>query len=84
MARLFGAAVVATVVAWLSVDVIPGRFGFIVGGIVFVGMFVPASFLVRYWNEEDYRLMTMITDRLGPAGRTLMRGLAMLHGPAKA
>ena len=84
MARLFGAAVVATAVAWLSVDVIPGRFGFIVGGIVFVGMFVPASFLVRYWNEEDYRLMTMITDRLGPPGRTLMRGLAMLHGPAKA
>jgi hypothetical protein len=62
--------------------VIPSRFGFIVGGLVFVAMFVPASFLVRYWSDEDYRLMTMITDRLGPAGRTLMRGLNILHGPA--
>jgi O-antigen/teichoic acid export membrane protein len=84
MARLFGAAVVTTAVAWLTVAVIPSRFGFIVGGVVFVGMFVPASFLVRYWNDEDYRLMTMITDRLGPPGRTLMRGLNLLHGPAKA
>jgi hypothetical protein len=72
-------------VAWLSIAVIPSRFGFIVGGVVFMGIFVPASFLVRYWSEEDYRLMTMITNRLGPPGRTLMRGLNILHGPtAKA
>jgi O-antigen/teichoic acid export membrane protein len=85
MARLFAAALVATGVAWLCVEVIPGRFGFIAGGIVFVGIFVPASFLVRYWSEEDYQLMAMITDRLGPPGRTLMRSLNSLHGPpAKA
>lgn len=82
MARLFAAALVATAMAWLSVAVIPSRFGFIVGGLVFVGIFVPASFVVGYWNEEDYQVMTMITDRLGPPGRTLMRGLTSLHGPA--
>ena len=82
MARLFAAATVATAVAWLSVAVIPSRFGFIVGGVVFMAIYVPASFLVRYWSDDDYRLMTMITDRLGPPGRTLMRGLNTLHGPA--
>jgi len=82
MTRLFAAAMVATLVAWLSIAVIPSRFGFIIGGLVFVGIFVPASFVVRYWSEEDYQLMTMITDRLGPPGRTLMRGLSSLHGTA--
>jgi hypothetical protein len=73
---------VATVLAWLSVAVIPSRFGFIAGGLVFVGIFIPASFLVRYWNEEDFQLMAAITNRLGPPGRTLMRGLNSLHGAA--
>jgi O-antigen/teichoic acid export membrane protein len=82
MARLFVAALVATVAAWLSVDVIPSRFGFIAGGLVFVGIFAPASFIVRYWSEADCQLMTMITNRLGPPGRTLMRGLTSLHGTA--
>nr|WP_225737547.1 oligosaccharide flippase family protein [Dyella acidiphila] len=82
MARLFAAALVATAVAWLSVAVIPSRFGFIVGGLIFVGLFVPASFVVRYWTEEDYLLMARITDRLGPPGRTLMRRLNSLHGVA--
>jgi hypothetical protein len=85
MARLFGAATVATAVAWLCVAIIPSRFGFIVGGLVFMGIFVPASFLVRYWTDDDYRFMTVITDRLGPLGRALMRVLNTLHGPvAKA
>lgn len=82
MARLFAAATVATALAWLSVAVIPSRFGFIAGGLVFVGIFIPASFLVRYWNEEDFQLMAAITNRLGPPGRTLMRGLNSLHGAA--
>lgn len=82
MARLFVAAAAATAVAWLSVVVIPSRFGFIAGGLVFVGIFIPASFLVRYWNEEDFQLMAAITNRLGPPGRTLMRGLNSLHGAA--
>ncbi|WP_233842634.1 oligosaccharide flippase family protein [Dyella sp. 2HG41-7] len=80
MARLFAAALVATATAWLVVDVIHSRFGFIAGGLIFVGIFLPASFLVRYWSDEDYELMTMVTNRLGPAGRTLMRGLSSLHG----
>lgn len=82
MVRLFAAALVATAVAWLSIAVIPSRFGFIVGGLVFVGIFAPASFMVRYWSDEDCQLMTMITNRLGPPGRTLMRGLTSLHGTA--
>lgn len=82
MARLFAAATVTTGVAWLSIAAIHSRFGFIVGALLFVGIFVPASFVVRYWSEEDYELMTMITNRLGPAGRTLMRGLNSLHGTA--
>jgi hypothetical protein len=47
-----------------------------------VGIFAPASFMVRYWSEEDCQLMTLITNRLGPPGRTLMRGLTSLHGTA--
>ncbi|GAB2578924.1 oligosaccharide flippase family protein [Dyella jejuensis] len=82
MARLFGIATAATASAWLCVAMIPSRFGFLAGGMVFLAIFVPASFLVRYWSDDDYRLMTMITDRLGPPGRTLMRGLSILHGPA--
>jgi O-antigen/teichoic acid export membrane protein len=82
MARLFAAALLATAVAWLSVAVIPSRFGFIAGGLIFVAIFAPASFVVRYWSDEDCQLMTMITNRLGPPGRTLMRGLTSLHGTA--
>jgi hypothetical protein len=44
-------------------------------------VFVPASFLVRYWSEEDFRLMGMITGKLGPLGRILMRVLGYLRGP---
>jgi O-antigen/teichoic acid export membrane protein len=82
MTRLFAAGVLATAIAWLSIAIIPSRFGFIVGGAIFLAVFLPASFLVRYWSDDDYRLMTIITDRLGPPGRTLMRGLHILHGRA--
>lgn len=85
MARLFGVGLVATGVAWLVTAVLPSHYGFIAGGLVFVAIYVPASVLVRYWSDEDYRLMTIITDRLGLPGRMLMRGLNLLQGPiAKA
>ena len=85
MARLLAVAVAATAIAWLTVVVLHSRFGFIAAGMVFVVVFLPASFLVRYWSDDDYALMTVITNRLGPPGRMLMRGLGALQGaPAKA
>jgi O-antigen/teichoic acid export membrane protein len=85
MARLFGVGIVATAVAWLVILAIPGRYGFIPGSMVFVAIYVPASVLVGYWNSEDYRLMTLITDRLGSPGRLLMRGMkALQRSPVKA
>lgn len=84
MARLLGAAVVATALAWLTTDLLSSRFGFVAGGMVFIAIFMPASFLVRYWSKDDYQLMSLIITRLGPPGRMLMRGLNMLQGtPAK-
>lgn len=85
MARLLGVALVATAIAWLATGLVPGRFGFVAGGVAFVAVFLPASFLVRYWSEDDYQLMTAISHRLGPPGRALIRALGMLQGtPAKA
>lgn len=85
MARLLAVAVVATTIAWLTIVLLHSRFGFIVAGMVFVVVFLPASFLVRYWSDDDYALMTVITNHLGPPGRMLMRGLGALQGtPAKA
>jgi hypothetical protein len=49
---------------------------------VFVLLFLPASFVVRYWSDDDYELMGAIIQRLGPAGRMLMRGLGSLQGLA--
>jgi O-antigen/teichoic acid export membrane protein len=81
MARLFGVGLVATSVAWLVTEVLPSHYGFVAGGLVFVAIYVPASVLVRYWSDEDYRLMTIVTNRLGLPGRMLMRGLNLLQGP---
>jgi O-antigen/teichoic acid export membrane protein len=41
---------------------------------------VPASVLVRYWGEDDYRLLAAIANRFGAPGRLLGRGLSNLHG----
>lgn len=79
MARLFAVGAVATAVAWLVTRAIPSRWGFLVGAALFVLIYVPASILVRYWSNEDFRLMTMITNRLGPLGRCLMRCLSRLQ-----
>ena len=81
MARLFCVGVAAAAAAWLVTAVLPGRYGFLVGALVFVAMYVPSSILVHYWTDDDYRLMTAITSRLGPGGRMLMRLLNGLHRP---
>jgi O-antigen/teichoic acid export membrane protein len=81
MMRLLVVGLVATGAGWLVADVTPGHFAFITGAIAFVAVFLPASFLVRYWNEEDFRLMGMITDKLGPLGRVAKRVLVVLQGP---
>lgn len=81
MSRLFVVALVATGAGWLVADVTPGHFAFLTGAVAFTAVFLPASFLVRYWSEEDYRLMGMITDKLGPLGRVAKRVLAVLQGP---
>ena len=84
MARLSGVAAVATAIAWAITAWLHSRFGFIAGGMIFVAIFLPSSFLVRYWSDDDYQLMTVISSRLGPPGRMLMRGLAVLQrAPAK-
>lgn len=81
MMRLLVVGLVATSAGWLVAVVTPGHFAFITGAVAFVAVFLPASFLVRYWSEEDFRLMGMITDKLGPVGRVAKRVLVMLQGP---
>ena len=83
MSRLLAVALLATGVAWLAGEAIPGRFGFVVGGAVFTLVYVPASVLVRYWNNDDMLMIGAITRRLGPPGRWLMAVLKMLQGPAR-
>ena len=79
MMRLFGVGIIATAAAWLVPFVLPGRYGFVAGATVFVAVYAPASILVRYWNDEDYHLMTIVANRLGPPGRAVMRALNGLH-----
>lgn len=83
MARLFVVALVATGAGWLVADITPGHLAFVTGSIVFTVVFLPASFFVRYWSEEDYRLMGMITDKLGPVGGVAKRVLGVLQGPVQ-
>jgi O-antigen/teichoic acid export membrane protein len=80
MARLFGVGIVATAVALTVTASIPSLWGFLLGGTIFVGIFVPASVLVRYWGDDDYRLLASIANRFGAPGRIVMRGLNSLHG----
>ncbi|WP_426703012.1 oligosaccharide flippase family protein [Rhodanobacter sp. Col0626] len=79
MSRLFAVGVVATASAWLLTINIPSRWGFVAGVALFVLIYLPGSVLVRYWSAEDFRLMGMIGNRLGPPGRLLMRGLGRLQ-----
>lgn len=83
MARLLVVGLVATGAGWLVAELTPGHLAFVTGSIMFTVVFVPASFLVRYWSEEDYRLMGMITDKLGPLGRVAKRVLGVLQGPVE-
>ncbi|HET6554399.1 MAG TPA: oligosaccharide flippase family protein [Dyella sp.] len=80
MARLLGVGIVATLAAWMVTSTVPSLWGFIPSGLVFVGIFVPASVLVRYWGEDDFRLLAAIAQRFGPPGRLLLRGLHSLQG----
>ncbi len=79
MARLAVVAVLSTALGVAVVEVVPGHFGFVVGALVFVAVFLPCSILVRYWNEDDLRLIGGIAGRLGAPGRMLMRGLSSLQ-----
>lgn len=81
MAKLLVVGVVSTAAGWLVADITPGHFAFLTGAVMFTAVFVPASFLVRYWNEEDFQLMGMISDKLGPVGRVAKRVLVVLQGP---
>jgi len=81
MMRLLVVGLLATAAGWLVAAITPGHFAFVTGAIMFIAVFLPASFLVRYWSEEDFRLMGMITDKLGPVGRVAKRVLAVLQGP---
>lgn len=85
MTRLLSVAIIATVGAWLTVDLLHSRFGFLLGGVLFLAIFLPGSFLVRYWSDRDYLLLAVITDRLGPPGRMVMRMANTLQrSPAKS
>jgi O-antigen/teichoic acid export membrane protein len=81
MLRLLGVGTLATAVAWLATELLPGRFAFVAGALVFSALFLPASFLVRFWSVDDFQLMAMITRRFGAPGRMLLRGLHVLQGP---
>lgn len=83
MARLFAVGLLATGAGWLVANVTPGHFAFLAGAVVFSAVFLPASFLVRYWSDADYRLMGMITDKLGPVGRVAKRVIGVLQGPVE-
>lgn len=79
MSRLLVVGIASTIAAWLITEAIPSRWGFVAGAAAFVLIYVPASILVRYWSDEDFRLMTMITNRLGPVGRGMMNCLDRLR-----
>ena len=79
MTRLFAVGILTTAAAWLSTAWLPVHYGFVLGAIVFIALYVPASILVNYWTDEDYRLMGLITARLGSPGRMLMRTLNSLR-----
>ncbi|MBB3228571.1 O-antigen/teichoic acid export membrane protein [Luteibacter sp. Sphag1AF] len=80
MLKLTVIALVATGLGWWVTDVIPGRYAFLVGSVLFTVIFLPASVVMRYWNDDDYRLIGAIAERLGAPGRWLMRGLAPWQG----
>lgn len=79
MSRLGIVGVVATMVAWLVMEVVPGRYTFILAAVAFLCVYVPAGVLVRYWTDEDYSLLGSLADRLGRPGRLFMRGLQTLR-----
>ncbi len=84
MLRLFLVGVVATAVAWLVRDVVPGRYAFVAGGMAFLAIYVPAGVLVRYWTDDDFALLNAIAERLGAPGRLVIRGLRVLRVMAAA
>lgn len=75
MMRLLGAGMIATALAWLTTTATSSPYGFIPGSAVFILIYVPASVLVHYWTAQDFQLMAVLTSRLGPPGRLLMRSL---------
>lgn len=79
MTRLFGVGMIATALAWLTTTTISSPYGFIPGSAVFILVYVPASVMVHYWTAQDFQLMAVLTSRLGPPGRLLMRSLNFLQ-----
>lgn len=73
MVRLFGVGLLATAAAWAATYATPSRWGFLLGCLAFVLVYVPGSAWVRYWSASDLQLMASIARRLGPPGRALSR-----------
>jgi len=80
MIRLLGVGALATGVAWMAARVVPGHYGFLLGTLVFLLVFLPGSVLIRYWGDDDYEFIASIARRLGPVGRVLERWLHSLQG----
>lgn len=84
MLRLFAVGLVATGVAWLVVRMLPGHYGFIPASLVFMAAYLPGSVLMQYWTAEDYRLMSLIANRLGRPGQRFARVLDGFHAKASS
>nr|WP_243853044.1 oligosaccharide flippase family protein [Luteibacter anthropi] len=78
MARLFVVGLTATAAAWIATEAVPSRWGFLIGAMVFLMVYLPGSALVRYWTRDDLQLMEGLGRRLGTPGRVLLRVLAVV------
>ena len=70
MSRVLISAVYAGVAAQLFEIVVPGRYSFIVAGVIFFVVYVAESVVLGAWKQSDFDLIAEVLSQFGGRGRS--------------
>lgn len=76
MARVLAAAVIADLCAQAVAWLLPGRWSFVLAGVVFVALFAAQSVWLAAWTQRDFDTVVSVLNRLGVRGQRCATWLA--------
>jgi peptidoglycan/xylan/chitin deacetylase (PgdA/CDA1 family) len=73
MLRVLAAATLAVVLGRCCEALVPGRFGFVAGGVMFASGYIVLSAILKSWTRADYQLVAEVSRKFGNTGERVAR-----------